>query len=81
MNRCERSDPYRSLWRSHTLRVRNQRTEGMQQLAAAKPRGAFSIGAALSIVNPNLTIMISGMTVIAAAETSPGTAVFGTTLL
>ncbi|QCQ93391.1 GAP family protein [Rhodococcus sp. SGAir0479] len=55
--------------------------EWMQQLADAKPRGAFIMGAALSIVNPNLAIMISGMTVIAAAETTPGAAVFGTVLL
>lgn len=55
--------------------------EWMQQLSNAKPRGAFIMGAALSIVNPNLAIMISGMTVIAAADTTPGTAVFGTVLL
>ncbi|OQQ34417.1 GAP family protein [Prescottella equi] len=55
--------------------------EWMQQLSNAKPRGAFIMGAALSIVNPNLAIMISGTTVIAAADTTPGTAVFGTVLL
>lgn len=55
--------------------------EWMQQLANAKPRGAFVMGAALSIVNPNLAIMISGMTVIAAADTTPATAVTGTLLL
>ncbi|NKS53401.1 hypothetical protein GS500_09820 [Rhodococcus hoagii] len=55
--------------------------EWMQQLSNAKPRGAFIMGAALSIVNPNLAIMISGTTVIAVADTTPGTAVFGTVLL
>ncbi|MFC9518612.1 GAP family protein [Nocardiaceae bacterium NPDC056970] len=55
--------------------------EWMQQLTNAKPRGAFVMGAALSIVNPNLAIMISGMTVIAASDTSVGSAVFGTVLL
>ncbi|GAB2644916.1 hypothetical protein GCM10027068_25640 [Prescottella soli] len=55
--------------------------EWMQQLANAKPRGAFVMGAALSIVNPNLAIMISGMTIIAASDTSVGASVFGTVLL
>ncbi|MDH6679021.1 hypothetical protein M2284_003237 [Rhodococcus sp. LBL1] len=55
--------------------------EWMQQLANAKPRGAFIMGAALSVVNPNLAIMISGMTVIAAADTSVGSAAVGTVLL
>ncbi|WFR72554.1 GAP family protein [Prescottella defluvii] len=53
----------------------------MQQLTNAKPRGAFVMGAALSIVNPNLAIMISGMTIIAASDTSVGASVFGTVLL
>lgn len=39
------------------------------------------MGAALSIVNPNLAIMMSGMTIIAASDTSVGAAVFGTALL
>lgn len=55
--------------------------EWMQQLSNAKPRGAFIMGAALSIVNPNLAIMMSGMTIIAASDTSVGAAVFGTVLL
>ncbi|WP_305093627.1 GAP family protein [Prescottella sp. R16] len=55
--------------------------EWMQQLANAKPRTAFVMGAALSVVNPNLAIMISGMTVIASADTSVGVAVAGTVLL
>ncbi len=55
--------------------------EWMQQLSNAKPRGAFIMGAALSIVNPNLAIMMSGMTIIAASDISVGAAVFGTVLL
>ncbi|MCL2535271.1 MAG: GAP family protein [Nocardiaceae bacterium] len=55
--------------------------EWMQQLTNAKPRGAFIMGAALSIVNPNLAIMLSGMTIIAAADTTPASAVTGTVLL
>lgn len=55
--------------------------EWMQQLANAKPRGAFVMGAALSVVNPNLAIMISGMTIIAASDTTTASAVTGTALL
>ncbi|MDH6282417.1 GAP family protein [Prescottella agglutinans] len=55
--------------------------EWMQQLSNAKPRGAFVMGAALSVLNPNLAIMVSGMTVIAASDTSAGASMFGTVLL
>ncbi|CAM2989738.1 GAP family protein [Prescottella defluvii] len=55
--------------------------EWMQQLSEAKPRGAFLMGAALSVVNPNLAIMISGMSVIAASDTTVAAAVTGTVLL
>ncbi|MDG3009476.1 hypothetical protein G4X40_04875 [Rhodococcus sp. D2-41] len=53
----------------------------MDLLEKATPRVAFLLGAALSVLNPNLAIMVSGMSVIAAADTTVATSIGATVLL
>ncbi|MEV6217419.1 GAP family protein [Nocardia sp. NPDC051833] len=53
----------------------------LTELEAAGPRKAFSAGLVLAIVNPNLFIMMSGMSVIASSPTTTASALVGTALL
>jgi Sap, sulfolipid-1-addressing protein len=53
----------------------------MTELENAGPRRAFLSGVALSLVNPNVFILLSGLSVVTAADVSPGVAVLGTVVL
>ncbi|MEV0246371.1 GAP family protein [Nocardia sp. NPDC050712] len=53
----------------------------LTQLESAGPRRAFTAGLVLAIVNPNLVIMMSGMSLIASSQSSRGTALVATVLL
>ncbi|MFE3445805.1 GAP family protein [Nocardia sp. NPDC059180] len=63
----------------------NQTAQGppkwLAQLDNASTRTAFAIGLALGVINPNVFIMISGMTIIASSSTSIPVALTGTVLL
>ncbi len=53
----------------------------LTELESASPRQAFTAGLVLAIVNPNLFIMMSGMSIIASADTTIASALGGTLLL
>ncbi|MFD4351728.1 GAP family protein [Nocardia sp. NPDC058518] len=53
----------------------------LTELESAGPRKAFVAGLVLAVVNPNLFIMMSGMSVIASSQTTVGAALVGTLLL
>ncbi|WP_249358613.1 GAP family protein [Nocardia cyriacigeorgica] len=53
----------------------------LTELESAGPRMAFAGGLVLAIVNPNLFIMMSGMSLIASSNVSPGSAFVGAVLL
>ncbi|MGV9673944.1 GAP family protein [Nocardia sp. NPDC003482] len=53
----------------------------LDELGNAGPRRAFVIGIAFAVVNPNLFIMISGMSLISSSHTGPGAAFLATALL
>lgn len=51
------------------------------ELEEATPRRAFAIGLVLANLNPNLFIMLSGMTIISSSDSTWPQAIFGTVLL
>lgn len=53
----------------------------MTQLENTGPRGAFIAGLALAVINPNLFIMLSGMSLIASSGTSVAASAVGTIVL
>ena len=69
-----------TIWIRHGA-VASGAPKWMQQLEAATPRTAFVAGLALAIVDPNLVIMMAGMSAIASAQTSVAVALAGTVVL
>lgn len=53
----------------------------LTQLESATPSKAFVFGIALAVINPNLFIMMSGMSIISSSAVGTGAALTGTVLL
>ncbi|QNG20231.1 hypothetical protein G4H71_13215 [Rhodococcus triatomae] len=53
----------------------------LRELESAGPRKAFVLGVALGVINPNLFLMISGMSIIASSTVSPTAALVAALLL
>lgn len=53
----------------------------LTQLEAATPRTAFAAGALLAVLNPNLFIMMSGLSIISSSDATTGQAIVGALLL
>lgn len=62
-------------------RPADDRPKILAELESAGPRRAFVIGVALGVLNPNLFIMMSGMSIVAASPVGVGGALVGTLLL
>ncbi|MEV0332222.1 GAP family protein [Nocardia sp. NPDC050717] len=58
-----------------------ERPRLLAELDAAGPRKAFALGLVLGMVNPNLFIMLSGMSVISSSAVSVGAALLATLIL
>lgn len=65
------------------IRARKRDTEPawVGRLTDARPYGAFVMGAAMSLINPNIALMLSGTSSIAASDTSAAGSIVGTVLL
>ncbi|MGW1738365.1 GAP family protein [Nocardia sp. NPDC001965] len=61
--------------------ARPDRPKLLQELAAATPAKAFVIGITLAVLNPNLFLMISGMTAISSSHVGTAAAVAATIAL
>ncbi|MBT1258343.1 GAP family protein [Rhodococcus erythropolis] len=71
-----------AVWLS--VRPRRQRSERptvLRELETAGPRRAFAIGVVLGVVNPNLFIMMSGMSIIASSPVGVVNALLASLLL
>lgn len=71
-----------AVWLS--VRPRRQRAERpkvLRELETAGPRRAFVIGVALGVLNPNLFIMMSGMSIIASSPVGTANALLASLLL
>lgn len=72
------------LWvlvRRPATRARNNPPKLLQDLQASGPQRAFVIGIALAVLNPNLFLMMSGMSIISSSDASTWTALEATALL
>lgn len=65
----------------HPRRQRAERPKVLRELETAGPRRAFVIGVALGVLNPNLFIMMSGMSIIASSPVGAVNALLASLLL
>ncbi|NEW34484.1 hypothetical protein GV791_18250 [Nocardia cyriacigeorgica] len=69
------------LFRRPVERVRTEPPKLLRELESSGPQRAFVIGIALAVLNPNLFLMMSGMSAISSSDASPAAALGATALL
>ncbi len=69
------------LFRRPADRVRTEPPKMLRELESSGPQRAFVIGIALAVLNPNLFLMMSGMSAISSSNASPSAALGATALL